>query len=101
MMIYHAEYSPGALASASLPTQLLIGPTQAWVLLLALLVLCGAALWLLAKPRGVSSQGRRRPPTAPRPGGHASRRRRPLVAQRTRRQRVPPVVLRCDRARIA
>ena len=68
-MMAYAEYLPGVLAGASIPTQLLIGPTQAWILLLSLLALCGGVLWFLTKPLGARSGEGAHSPTGPGPGG--------------------------------
>lgn len=52
-MIVPATYVGNGIASATLPaTQLLIGPVQAWVLVLTLLALCCGILWAVTGPVG-------------------------------------------------
>jgi hypothetical protein len=46
-------YVGNAIASATIPAkQLLIGPVQAWVLVLALLAVCCGILWVVTRPMG-------------------------------------------------
>jgi hypothetical protein len=49
-MISSAQYLPSALGSATIPTELIVGPLHAWALLVALLVLSCVTLWILTKP---------------------------------------------------
>jgi hypothetical protein len=52
-MIVPAIYVGNGIASATVPsTQLLIGPVQAWVLILTLLALCCGILWAVTRPVG-------------------------------------------------
>ena len=56
-MIDTAAYLSGPFASAAIPSELILEPGQAWVLLLTLLVLCCAVLWWLTRPlRGATQQ---------------------------------------------
>jgi len=49
-MMIPTEYFPATLAGAAIPSQLLIGPTYAWLLLVSLLVVSGGILWFLTRP---------------------------------------------------
>jgi hypothetical protein len=52
-MIVPAIYVGNGIASATVPsTQLLIGPVQAWVLVLTLLAVCCGILWAVTRPVG-------------------------------------------------
>jgi hypothetical protein len=52
-MIVPAIYVGSGMASATVPsTQLLIGPVQAWVLVLTLLAVCCGILWAVTRPVG-------------------------------------------------
>jgi hypothetical protein len=54
-MIVPAIYAWSEIVSATVPsTQLLIGPVQAWVLVLTLLAVCCGILWAVTRP--VSSE---------------------------------------------
>jgi len=50
VMIPYAQDLVGALASATVPTELIVPPAYAWVLLVTLLAAACAALWFLTKP---------------------------------------------------
>jgi hypothetical protein len=53
-MIVPAIYVGNGIASATVPsTQLLIGPVQAWVLVLTLLAVCCGILWAVTRPVGI------------------------------------------------
>jgi len=84
-MIVPPIYVGNGIASAIVPaTQLLLGPVQAWVLVLILLALCCGILWVVTRPAstteatagGSPSHGavnrRRGTPLTPR-GQHARR----------------------------
>ncbi len=50
-MLIQGTYPSGVVAAGVIPVpQLLIGPAQAWALILILLALCCGLLWLLTKP---------------------------------------------------
>ena len=73
----------GALTNAVIPRQLLVPPTEAWTLLLIILVLCCSLLWFLTRPaRPHATRASASGPTRPTPGG--SRRRKGLSSRRGR-----------------
>jgi membrane protein implicated in regulation of membrane protease activity len=79
-MIVPAIYVGNGIASATVfPTQLLVGPVQAWVLVLTLLALCCGILWLITRP--VSTEGTTSPRYRSR-GGAATGRRGTLLTPR-------------------
>ena len=92
-MIVPATYVGSGIASATVPsTQLLIGPVQAWVLVLTLLAVCCGILWAVTRPVGteeVTAWPRRsrrmaaneRLGTVVASGGQQVRRPMPLMSQ--------------------
>lgn len=76
----------GALMNAAIPTQLIIPPIQAWMLLLIVLVLCCSLLWFLTRPaRPHVTRAPAAGPTRPTPGGTRRRKERSTPRGRTPR----------------
>jgi len=56
-MLVQVTFPYGAVATGVIPgPQSLIGPLEAWAVILTLLVLCCGLLWLLTKPAGDAAQ---------------------------------------------
>ena len=83
-MIDNAVYFAVPFTSATIPSELILQPGQAWVLLATLLVLCCAALWWLTRPlRGAAEQ--------PRPPRRGTRQQwRPSLGSTGRHRILPP-----------
>jgi hypothetical protein len=57
-MMIPTEYLAATLAGAAIPSQLLVGPAHAWLLLVSVLVVSGGILWFLTGPLDRRSKGR-------------------------------------------
>jgi hypothetical protein len=86
-MIDTTNYLSTPLASATIPSELILQPAQAWLLLFTVLVLCCAVLWLLTRPlhSGAAPTEHPQPPRR----GRVSRRQQPLTASGRRRPLQP------------
>jgi hypothetical protein len=88
-MIDTTNYLSGPLASATIPSELILQPAQAWLLLFTVLVLCCAVLWLLTRPLNSGATPTEHP-QPPRRGRVLRRwRQQPLTASGRRRPMWP------------
>ena len=81
------QYLPATFAGVAIPSQLLIGPAHAWLLLVSVLVISGGILWFLTRPLDGRSKGRAASRTPLPPLGR--RRSAPHAAFLARRARGP------------
>jgi len=74
-----------AISAAGPATELIVGPVEAWVLLLTLLALCCGMLWVVTRPAGATEATAGGSPSH----GTVNRRRGTLLAPGSQRVRRP------------